>query len=472
MIYHPETGSMWDPSILWFNGQYHAFMMYNKDGDNGLRAGHCLAVVSDDGVHWHDEAVVIEELERERGCKFYKCMVARCGDRFIMDHGVNRPEGQDMLRFYESDDLRHWTHLFSSRPDPRWYGLPPEPARWDHMYILPREEYNPAAGYWGHVVATAKPDQPRGVGMMESPDGRTWAVLPPAKVEWDDIPPADFEWGGCERLDGKYYLIGGGGSMDFHAYGMFAFVADDPRGPFRPIADAFRLSGNSEQCIGWLATWCRGNGERLISNYASIEPDNMAPWMLPLRKPMVDTDGRLRLGWWKGNEALKGTPLPLTKATAALDGPTGYVVTYFDSVFRPERGVVIEGTLRARAAGDAPEGSAAGFALDEGDGTAMATLMGIGVPEGRETRIGRLQAADGTFDVMDTTGKHCATVTGLEGGVEHIFRLLSRASLFELYIDDLLVQTFFYKPGAGRVGFVVHNATAEYGALRAWEMSF
>ena len=476
MIYHPETGAMWDPSILWYRGKYHAFMMYNRDGDYGLGAGHCLLAVSEDGVHWRDEAVVLEDRGRERGCKFYKCMVARCGGRFIMDHGVSRPEGQDMMRFYESTDLRNWTYLFSSRPDPRWYGLPPEPHRWDHMYILPKEEGDPAAGYWGYPVAVAKPGQPRGIGMMQSSDGRTWEALPPAIVEWGDTAPVDLEWGGCERLGGKYYLIGGGTTMGFKAYGMFAFVADDPRGPFRPLRDAFRLSGSSDHCmcIAWLASWCRGNGELLISNYASIAPGNMAPWLLPLRKPVVDREGRLRLSWWAGNEALKGRPLALNKTSAALDGTDGYAVAYIDEDFSPERGFVLEGAIHARADGGADFAvarPAAGLALDEGEGTSMVTLMGIGAPETRETHIGRLKTASGTFEVMDTTAGRCATVTGLEADRDHTFRLLSRASLFELYIDDRLMQTFFYNPGAGRVGFATRGAHAEFRELRAWEMS-
>jgi hypothetical protein len=195
MIYHPDSGAMWDPSILWHDGRYYAFMMYNRDGVNGLEAKHCLLAVSDDGAHWRDEAVVIEELERDRDCKFFKCMVAHCGERFILNHGVARPEGQDMLRFFESSDLRNWNYLYSTRPDPRWYGLPPEAHRWDHMYMLPKVEGNPAAGYWGYPVAIAKPGDPRGVGMMQSADGRQWEALPPAKVDspWTPAPPPAFK---------------------------------------------------------------------------------------------------------------------------------------------------------------------------------------------------------------------------------------------------------------------------------------
>ena len=56
-------------------------------------------------------------------------------------------------------------------------------------------------------------------------------------------------------------------------------------------------------------------------------------------------------------------------------------------------------------------------------------------------------------------------------GREHSFRLLSHSGLFEFYIDDRLVQTFFYLPGPGRIGFALRQAHADITALRAWEMS-
>ena len=470
MIYRPVNGAMWDPSLIWFDGKYHAFMMYSRDTANGFDAGHCLKAVSDDGVHWRDDTVVIEEPERQKGWKFFKCFVVRCGDRFIMNHGVARPEGQDLMRFYESKDLKTWNLISSTRPDPRWYGLPPDPHRWDHMYILPKEEGNPAAGYWGYPVAVAKPGEPCGVGMMHSPDGRTWEVLPPARVEWGDIPPANLEWGGCERFAGKFYLIGGGVHMGFKAYGMFVFQADAPTGPFRPDPETVRLCGNSHVRISWLAAWCRGNGELLISNYASMEPGNLAPWLLPLRQPIADENGHLHLAWWKGNEALKGPRLPFDVTSATVDAAqNAFQTVALPLHFDENKGIVIEGRIRAHAAG--PE-AAAGLALAESGDACMAVLLGIGKPGARETRIGRLKGGGtASFEVMDVTGTHSATVTGIEDGREHRFRLLSRIGLFELYIDDRLMQTFFYKPGEGRLRLVARSARAEFSDLRAWTVS-
>jgi len=474
MIYRPKTGSMWDPSVIWHDGKYYAFMMYNKDGLNGLDAGHCFLATSEDGVHWNDHGIVNEERERERGCKFFKCFVGKCGDRFIMDHGVARPEGQDTLRFYESKDLENWTYLFSNHPDPRWY-VPT--GRWDHMYILPKQGNKSVDGYWGHPVATAKSDLPRGVGMMQSTDGRSWEVLPPAKVEWGDVPPRDLEWGGCERFEGKYYLIGGTGNYVSNGYSMYVFVADDPRGAFRPQKKAYRLCGSSKENVSWLAVWCRGNGELLISNYASMELGSRAPWMLPMRKPLVDKQGHLRLGWWKENERLKGNPVPLAKNSVILDTDqvnNDYQILWLDNIFDIQKGVILEGTIKAQTFTSEHKDHNAGLVLDEGNSKSMAIQLGIGIPEQRETHIGRLNIKpDGKFEFVseDVTGKNCATVTGIDEGKEHTFRLLARLGGFELYIDDLLMQTYVYKPVEGKIGLLARNTKVVFNDIKAWNMS-
>jgi len=465
MIYRPGKGAMWDPSVLWYDGTFYAFTMYNRDGDDGLAAQHGWVAVSPDGVHWEDGRITVEERERERGCRYFKCFVGRCGDRFIMDHGVWRPEGQDTLRFYESTNLREWKYLFSTHPDPRWYV--PE-GRWDHMYMLPKEDGNPEAGYWGYPVACAEEGEPRGVGMTESPDGREWEALPPAKVEWGDIPPKDLEWGGCERIGGKYYLIGGTGRYVSQGYSMYVFTADDARGPFTPDVEAYRLCGSSTQNISWLAAWCRGNGEILISNYASMPPDDRSPWMLPFRKAVIDHHGHLRMGWWEGNNQLKGPEIGRGTRSICLDSGQGaHKTAWLEQAFDLSQGVVVEGIIRAVPAGT---GASAGFALSEGRNTTIEIRLGIGNPGEREACIGR-NSKSGDFDAVDITGKGCATVTGIEERKEHAFRLLVRGEMFELYVDDLLFQTYAYEPDDGRIGLIAVDAAATFKEVRAWRMS-
>jgi hypothetical protein len=474
MIYRPEKGAMWDPSVIWHEGKYYSFMMYNKDGQNGLQAKHCLVASSTDGVHWQDEYIPIEERESARGCRFFKCFVTRCGDKFIMNHGVARPEGQDTLRFYESFDLKKWDYLFSNRPDAKWYV---RDGRWDHMYIIGKEEGKSDAGYWGYAVATPKSGLTRAPAMLHSINGKDWDILAPAEMKWGDTRERDMEYGGCERIGGKYYMIGGAGEYISEGYSMYTLVSDGPLGPFAPDVEAYRLCGTTKKTVTWLAAWARGKGELLISNYASFSSEKWVPSMLPLRKPVVDKDGHLRLGWWKGNEALKGKRLKLEKNTVTLNSrgkESLYNIVYLNKVFDLQKGVVFEGRIEASPLASSEAKSRAGFVFEEDDNNSVVIKLGIGKSEYRETLIGRLQStAEGKiqFKFEDVTGKGCATVTGIENDKEERFRLLVRRGMFELYIDDLLVQTYVYKPGSGKVGLLALNANVVFRDLKAWNMS-
>ena len=467
MIFRPSNGSMWDPSVLWHDGKYYAIMMHNPDGPNGLDASCGLIAISDDGVHWHDGWVAATEPDRAVGSKFFKAFIGKVGNRFVMDHGVFRANGrQDILRFYESSDLRQWRYLFSNSPDPKWY----EPAgRWDHMYILPKDEGNPSAGYWGYPVATPKPGLARGLGMMDTKDGRDWKILPPPELQWGDVPPKDLEIGGCERIGGKYIIIGGSGDYLSDGYSMYSLVSDEPRGPFGPDTEAYRVCGTSTKAAGWgvsfLAAWCRGkDGEKLISNYVSVPSGT---WMLPLRKAIF-RDGHLRLGWWPPNRSLKGDSIGLDSPDVALPAAgKNRQVAWIDPVFDLDRGAVIEGTIRAKAMGDP---ASVGFAFSETAKRTMEIRLGIGSPEDRETHIGRYNGITG-FSSEDVTGRGCATARGVGNGREHTFRLLVRHDLFELYVDDLLVQTYVYKPCGGRVGLLASGADVTFKNLAAYPMT-
>ena len=283
-----------------------------------------------------------------------------------------------------------------------------------------------------------------------------------------------FEYGGCERLGGKYYLIGGYANIaGFAGYSMFTLVADDPRGPFRPDVEAFRLCGSSRQNVTWLAAWCRGNGELLVSNYASTTPDDRDPGFYHCGKPTIDSQGHLRLAWWPGNEALKGQALLLNQRSLQVRGANAnetYQRVWLDTTCDLRTGVILEGTLCGRISGRQP---AAGFVLDEGNDQSLAVLLGIGAPKGRQTEIGRLRDADGNwqFSAEDVTGEYSATSTGLDADGRHRFRLLMRLGLFELYLDDRLMQTYAYRPATGRLGFVVRDADLQVDDLAAWQMS-
>ena len=530
MLYKPGEGRLWDPSVIWYEGKYFMFAMYRfpKGEDRNM-----WVATSVDGVHWEDVGTVISA----QPFLVYKMFVAKCGNRFIMNHGSfsDRPgHTNDTLKFWQSKDLIKWTYLgkeMDTHPDPRWYK---EEGRWDHMYCIPKQG---GRGYWGYCVAVPREDYPhRLCGMQQSEDGIHWETLPPPVLEMGDYPPLWFEVGGCERIRDKYYLIGGtAGYMGNWGYSVFTMVADNPLGPFRPDEKAFRLCGSSgsqgKQGVQWLASFCRGNDELLISNYVTAPSENGEKnlidttddiWFTPFKKAIVDQEGHLRMGYWRNNESLKGTEIRLdigryqqlypthvgketgTKASpeafsgskqkkavtsilqSGIELESGYTsersrqddhsIVFLEPSFDYQNGIVFEGTISIAEHEDPYKRfrpKKAGFVIEEGQGKGTAVLMEAAHPRARTTQIGDLRWNDEIcFDVLDVTGYGCATVSGLDMGGNHTFRLLLRRGMFELYIDDLLLQTFLFNNApTGRIGLIVQNAKCRFDNLKAWTMS-
>jgi hypothetical protein len=95
----------------------------------------------------------------------------------------------------------------------------------------------------------------------------------------------------------------------------------------------------------------------------------------------------------------------------------------------------------------------------------------IGEPQWRESRIGRIHTdVSFNFQTLDATGRGSATVTGLDDGKQHAFRLWLRSGQMELYIDDLLMQSFFYLKATGRIGFISQESEVTFSKLRFYSM--
>jgi len=96
----------------------------------------------------------------------------------------------------------------------------------------------------------------------------------------------------------------------------------------------------------------------------------------------------------------------------------------------------------------------------------------VGDSRTRQSHIRPLRVAPAwDFNSFDVTGPGCATVTGLDPGKKHSFRLWIRSSMFELYIDDLLMQTLITRGPPGQIGFLVQNGEAVFSDLKAWSMN-
>lgn len=516
MLYRQAKGNMWDTSIVYHDGKYYLFSMYEteEDTDNtrvlNEPANNMWCAISEDGVIWKDVGAVIQD----QPFSVWKMFVRRLGDKFIMNHGSHSKtpgHGNDTLYFWESDDLLTW-RLFSeneeSHPDPRWYR--PE-GRWDHMYMLPDEI---SGGYLGYCVATPHQRYPYpACGLLQSSDGTDWQVLPPPVIDWGDTPaPGGYEVGGCERENGKYYLIGGTDRYgDGQGYGVYTLVSDHWNGPFRPDPEAYRLCGTTGYPgvvgVQWLASFGRGkDNELLITNYLTDNIKNYSKhwgrfgwvWFLPIKKAIIDSEGHLRMGYWQENERLKGTSLKPGKATLVYPDTAGehltqesphisldssrdgsdnnrlfdeFAIVTLETTLDLEKGAVIEGTLTIDAY-NKNRPTKAGFYFEESETSGTYVLLENGDPRWRKSDIGGVEWGTHLHtELRDVTQYGAATVTGITNKQPHRFRIFYRRNMFEVYIDDLLMQTFITaRTPTGRIGFIVQNARCVYSDVQMWEM--
>jgi hypothetical protein len=501
MFYRPRTGRFKDGYVFWNEGRFYLFGMYSHDADSEDYRNVWMAE-SEDGVHFSDVGPVIEA-----PFEVWAMSVYRIGDTFVLNHGsFTRPGVQNVIRFWDSKDLTHWTYRPERdlSPDTRWHH--PD-SRLDCMDVSHVTE-NGKSRYYGYATGPG--------GFLESGDGVNWSGGPEGAVEWDPLPappiPKDegpFEVGGCQEIDGKYYLVGGWFNYMGHTgYGTYTLVGDSPVGPFRPDPVAYRLCGNSTRWVALWARFCRTPQELLVTNsymYSGYSYESGETWLPPLKRAEVDRGGHLRLAYWQGNSAAKGSevcidpagclqvypvadePIPSANGSGSLCIEAGQErpswlrvdvaskVVLLNNTFDLRQGIVLEGKVRATCRDARLASPAVGLYLEEKDSEGTAILL----ESHGMTRIGKLTIADGfIFDCEDVITSICASPAGIAPNVLHTFRLLVRGNMFELYLDDLLVQTFntTHAPGTPgkvprRIGFIVQNGQGHFEAIRAWEMN-
>ena len=475
---------MKDNCIVWHEGNFYMLSMYMPNGGGW---NHVWLAKSPDGVHWTDVGAVIKDTPWE----VYAMRVWKVGDQWIMDHGSFTGQEQNVLRFWQSKDLVHWEYMGEPYDVRR-----PDGQRLDHMDVVTVEE-NGKTQWYGYAVG----------GILRSDDGLHWKWA--ADIEVTEPLCGAYplgphvaglgEPGGCQKIGDKFYLLGGGAFPGDLNYAVATYLADNPMGPFRPDYPAFRLCGNSGRKLALIwAHYCRYPNELLMANYVYDRARNS--WCMPsMKKAVVDPQGHLHMGYWSGNEAVKGKEIALdwTKCrweTAAAGGtlvastansiqlaagprpPVGwltaaeplYAVAMGDHAFNLQQGFVLEGTMRVDGPGRQRMGGI-GLCFEESPQTATAVfLQAWGL-----TEIGKLAwSAAPQFTGEDRTGYGCATVAGIPEGQTCTFRLLCRQNMFELYLDDRFVQFYAIEHATGRVGLILHDSTGTFGDLRAWEMSF
>jgi hypothetical protein len=477
-LYRAPQGTLKDNCVIWHDGKYYLFTMYRYEqvlADDAMQWRHMWLATSTDGVHWQGVGPVI----RDAPFGVYAMRIWKVGDRFVMNHGSFTGNRQDVLRFWESKDLVHWQYLGKEYDVRR-----PDGQRLDHMDVVSLTEGGKTAWY-GYAAG----------GVLRSDDGVKWkwtadfAFTDNLRVRTVQEP------GGCERIGDRYYLLVGGFYPGSFSYSVATFIADNPTGPFRPDYPAFRLNGNDgRKMVGLWAGYCRTPKELLITNYI-VDPSGLFFWHAPLKKAVVDKEGHLRLGYWSGNAGLKAAPVAIDPARWRQVHPVGAgavrlagnriemnappqqpvwwqipakprtAMALLDNAFDVNKGIILEG--RMRVVGGSVVFPALGLILEERPGEGTAILF----ETWEQTEIGKLIWRDeGRFIGEDRTSFGCATAAGIPGGRTCSFRLLFRKDLFEVYLDDLLVQTWSTDHATGRVGVLVQDGQGVFEDVRAWQM--
>jgi len=452
-----EHGGLWDVWVIHANDTWYLFYGAAKPGFG--------IATSKDGVHWKECGPVAAANWRGAGSAFtWKSPNFAKDGKYQSDKAL-RKDGLSTIMISESTDLLNWKVRDNAyyQPDARWYK---QRGRWVCISTVPR----PGGGYYGYCTATARDGSPWCIGFGETLDGVHWKSLAPAGIQWGQwkkFKVMCVELGGAEFIKGKYYLMinlshaRGGGSH------MLTFSSDKPEGPF------VVAKKNPEVVYGdvHFSRFGRSPKEILVvHHYLTRERGGGrggwrknwdTTYMAPMKEALVDRAGTLRLGYWKGNDALKGKAVPvetptLRKPLALLNHP-----------FNVKKGFVLEGTIKLPQKG---QKQLPGIYLESGEErptVLQATAKGT-------SRIGTVKEDGSDFQLRKSKIVWCGPAEvdrEMKFGPTVKFRLLVRKSMMEFYMDDILfhIRALKYAP-TGKVGIV--GTTGSISDLKAWDMSF
>ena len=491
MFYRPtKVARMWDTWLYYHEGVHYLYYLHET---TGARFDGMSVATSRDGVHFEEVGSIIER--REDAEWLGTGSVWKAGNQFVLNFS-EQSDGVQAIYFAASDDLVHWERLgdeYRCDPDPRWYDDTPS-GRWDCIWSVRR----PDGGYWGYLTARPWSQTPgirfESVGMVASDDGLHWRAVAPPVIEWGEWPRMDVgEVGAIEKIGDRYYLMLGYGESKLgnrHAayalgarQGMYTFVGDRPEGPFRADADAYRLltCNALRPRMAYFSRFYPLQDEMLV-NHHSISRSDMR-WMAPLKRAVVDEAGHLYLGYWPGNDAVKGDPIPLDLSACAtvwpeepgagwqmsgerleMNEPNSGALVLFANHFDLQQGVIVEGDMTVHE----PEKGWSGIGLYVEEDARKKTGTAFIAETRGCTEIGSLRSGrHGMGFVSDD-----ALQLGVKPGEKCHFRFLIRRFLTELYLDDRLVQCYSLPESvSGRLGLVLESGRAIFEGIKAWRMS-
>jgi len=430
MFYRPnsrKSGRMWDTWLYLHEGTYYLYYLANA----GRRWDNVSMAVSSDGVHWKEKGRV--QYKRPEATwmgtgSTWRSPTHQADGKFFMNFSEWTGPRQTIF-FAESTDLLNWKRLpdeYEFKQDTRWY----EPnGRWDCIYTIPR----PKGGLYGYWTATPKAETGGRFGFGETLDGASWKALPPPEVHG----VGGGEAGAVEKIGEKFYMMFGTGGI------MVTLVADQPEGPFHAAKKNFRLLSGHTYFSRFFPT-----PDGVLVNHHSIA-HNRQVYFAPLKSTLIDEEGTLRLGWWKGNERLKHKPIAVQPPPKGKR--TRSPIAMLPNVFDVDKGIILEGTLALPPSQDADRNGL--YVECSSDGGVGILLAFNGAAE-----LGTIQADGTSFKAIKGVDRE------MEFGKPARFRLLLKYSLIEFYLDDILIECFSLSAkSTGRIG-----AIGEVSDLRTW----
>jgi hypothetical protein len=441
---HEETGNMWDVWVYHHEGTYFLYYLANA----GFKVGrgqpwnNISLATSSDGVHWTEQGPV---LKKSKGATWmgtgstWKSSTFEDDAKFYMNFS-EEIGGRQNIYFAESTDLRNWTRLdgkdFQFVQDERWYE---KNGRWDCIWTIAK----PGGGLYGYWTASPLSNDCK-FGFGESEDGLHWKALEPPKVS--GVKRKHAEVGAVEKIGDKYYML-----MGNYAPNMVTLVADQPEGPFHSANKNFKvLTGHTYFC----RFFNHPTDGMLVCHFTRTRDNQVS--FAPLKDVRIDSEGTLRLGWWKGNEKMKHDRIKVEKPND-MSKPIAMLGNSFDV----RGGTVLEGDLRLPNNKDRPRG---GLYIECVKNQGAAVLVDhAGVAE-----LGSMPADGTVLTVKD--GKRNLKRVDREMTFTNPsrFRLLLRGSLMEFYLEDILIESFALPAEAsGRIGLI--NSTDTFETLKAWK---
>ena len=359
LLWHPKNpkNAMWDTWLFVQPGQDAVpkfYMNYLSSCDASCGgspsrdpAGCCSwngvgATTSDDGVHYEDQGIIFTK-DPDAAWLGSGSILKNSAGEYVMNFSQEydcqptdpkNPYGTggcQSIFFATSKDLKNWTRVAFKPPAPGHDtevfkysdgglgGATPGytiGGRWDTIATVPKPGFPGIYyGFW-----TASPSGHGGAGVGETTDqtGHHWKALPPITADGSAAGFPAAEVGSTVVLDGKYYMLFGGGHI---------YSSDNPITGYKPEPKNFDFHTDGDG-VAFSRLWnVQGNGATanestvLISHQwmtngmtGSAFPGAMGSkgiYLAPLKEMKVGTDGTPRAVYWSGNEKLKGDSITL-----------------------------------------------------------------------------------------------------------------------------------------------------------------